>query len=454
LAALENAPAAITSLAHRERRCETTMRAARAGAQGSNPSPLTVRMATPRTPDAAPDVGTVEPAVRPPPGNPRFPLFDSLRAIAALAVVAYHVAIFNFVVAGWPGAFAQQLASGVTVFFLISGFLLYRPFVVARLGGKPVRVRDFARRRVLRIVPAYWVALTVLAIYPGLSGVFSERSWVFYGFGQIYLNSTNGRGLATAWTLCTEMSFYVLLPIYAAVLSRPLLSTSPRRVVVSDVTVLAALSAATIPFRAYIGSSHPNLAWSLPGTFDWFALGMALAVLSAARIDLGVVGRRAITVLEARPSIAWLVSVATYSSCAAWFHHTQQYNVYTGSALHLGWGLTAFFLLLPAVVENGRRGWPRRLLAAPFAAWLGVISYGIYLWHLPFAGAHEHWLPVAHSLASVPGGYLLLFSNVAAVAVACAAVSYYLIERPILRLKDVRRQDRRQIIRPLLRARG
>jgi peptidoglycan/LPS O-acetylase OafA/YrhL len=87
----------------------------------------------------------------------------------------------------WIGDYTARLDIGVTVFFLISGFLLYRPFVLARFHeAQPVRGRDFARRRLLRIVPAYWLALTVLAIYPGLVGIWTHDWWIYYGFLQIY----------------------------------------------------------------------------------------------------------------------------------------------------------------------------------------------------------------------------------------------------------------------------
>ena len=83
------------------------------------------------------------------PRNPRFPLFDSLRAIAALLVLAFHIA---FVYEGFDnqswGRYATQLNIGVTVFFLISGFLLYRPFVRARYAGEPLPdLRAYATRR-------------------------------------------------------------------------------------------------------------------------------------------------------------------------------------------------------------------------------------------------------------------------------------------------------------------
>ena len=127
---------------------------------------------------AAPD------AVAPPPGNPRFPLFDGMRAIAAGSILVTHVAaITSFNLLNPLGAYTARLNMGVAFFFVISGFLLYRPFLAARFAGRPPpRIRDYARRRVLRIVPAYWLALTVLAATAGLCGVFTGDWWNYYGF--------------------------------------------------------------------------------------------------------------------------------------------------------------------------------------------------------------------------------------------------------------------------------
>src|SRR5947209_19307560 len=109
----------------------------------------------------------VEPVVAPPPGNPRFPLVDGMRAIAALLVLVVHTSFLSGADFGaWYGKYASRFDVGVPIFFAISGFLLYRPFVAAHLEGKAgPRVGDYAWRRFLRIVPAYWFALTVLSFY-------------------------------------------------------------------------------------------------------------------------------------------------------------------------------------------------------------------------------------------------------------------------------------------------
>ena len=98
----------------------------------------------------------------------------------------------------WYRGFFAHLDIGVTMFFVISGFLLYRPMVASRILGVPAtRTRDYARRRFLRIVPAYWLALTVLGIFPGLYGVFSGNWWVYYGLLQNYPIYTKDTGCAT-----------------------------------------------------------------------------------------------------------------------------------------------------------------------------------------------------------------------------------------------------------------
>ena len=154
-------------------------------------------------PDAAPPA---EPALAPPPGNPRFPLFDGLRAVAVMSVLVGHAAgVTAFNAENRLGVLTARLDVGVTIFFLLSGFLLYRPFVSAReRGTPPVRPRVFYRRRLLRIVPAYWVALTVLSIWPGLPG-FGDHTWRFYTFTQIYWLDSATQGIGPAWSLCIEI---------------------------------------------------------------------------------------------------------------------------------------------------------------------------------------------------------------------------------------------------------
>src|SRR4051812_27260591 len=152
-------------------------------------------------PEAAPD------ALRPPPGNPRFPAVDGLRALAALMVLVGHTSFLSgFNGRGQVGAVLSRFDLGVALFFIISGFLLYRPFVSARMDGRSAPgVLRYGRRRLLRIVPAYWLALTVLAIWPGLGGDVFGHVPVYYLFLQNLRIEWLQGGITTAWSLCVEM---------------------------------------------------------------------------------------------------------------------------------------------------------------------------------------------------------------------------------------------------------
>jgi peptidoglycan/LPS O-acetylase OafA/YrhL len=379
----------------------------------------------------------VEPVVAPPPGNPRFPLFDGLRAIAVLSVLVTHTALLSGAnQLAWYGDYTARLDVGVTIFFLISGFLLYRPFVAAHLDGRPgPHVRDYARRRVLRIVPAYWLALTLLAIYPGLIQMWSGHSWVYYLFLQDYSSDWTFGGLQPAWSLAIEAAFYVALPAVAFGLRRGGARMERGQRVALEAGVVAALGVASFVLRAVTpGSPESQIHITLLGTFDWFALGMLLAIASTA-----LAGREPapLRLLRRWPSSAWLVALALF-----WFTSTQLglggtlfFRVTTAQSIaqHALYGAIAFFLLLPAVFADDVRALPRRILGNRVAAWLGLISYGVFLWHHPIAlkltEANDKGLFASFRMLGITAATF-------AIAVACAALSYYLLERPILRYKD------------------
>ena len=379
------------------------------------------------------------PVLTPPPGNPRFPLLDSMRAIAALSIVAYHVAFFARATEhGVSGALLSRLGVGVTIFFVISGFVLYRPMVRARWEGEPPRpLRDYARRRALRIVPAYWLALTVLAIYPGLLGVFGERWWVYYGFGQVYSGDTILKGIGPAWSLCTELVFYAALPFLAVALGRAWRG-GRRRGVRAELVVLAGLGLASLGFRAAIelGDGASYLTQTILGTFDGFALGMALAVASVALAD-GREPPSAIRLVAARPALAWAIALAAFAAAAAIAGPDPAFLLGTGApageaiAVRVLSLLTAVALLAPAMFGDDAGGAPRRLLALPGLAWLGAISYGIYLWHYPIIQR----VTVGADMEGFPGGSGWRIAAVSVpIVIACAALSYHLLERPLLRM--------------------
>ncbi len=352
------------------------------------------------------------PALAPPPGQPRFPHVDAVRALAALGVVAVHVAAFSGLTATSPvGAFTARLDVGVAIFFCLSGFLLYRPYVAtARAGRPPARLRDYARRRVLRILPAYWLALAVLAIWPGLH--LTGGWWRYPLFLQAYDPHTVLGGIPPAWTLCVEVTFYALLPLYALALR------GARGAVAVELGVLGVLSIAVLALRTGLhhdGGAHTT-AGTLPGLFDWFAVGMGLAVLSAA-------GR-----LPARASWAWWAAAAgLFALVAVGIGAPRVYDerAWSGASwlvAHVLYALIAACVVLPAVAARDARG-PRRVLSTRALAGLGLISYGVFLWHYPLlAELRDHGVD----------GWLALAAAGLPLTIAFAAASYRLVERPLL----------------------
>lgn len=379
-------------------------------------------------------------ALRPPPGNPRFALLDAMRAVAALSILLTHASgVSNFNVDNPLGAYTARLNLGVTIFFLLSGFLLYRPFVAARREGRPpVRLRDYVRRRALRIVPAYWVALSLLAIYPGLPG-FSEHWWRFYTFTQIYWFDSTLQGIGPAWTLSIEMSFYVALPLLAAAVAR--LAPSPR----GEVALLLALAGACLAYRAVLQARggfrvEQN---TLLAYFDWFAYGMVLAVISVAWHGREQ-GSRVLSLVVRRPWLPWAGAAVVFWAAATQMDLSRGFFIvytdlnYFGE--HAAYALIALLLLAPAVFGDWAGGWPRRILGWPPLGWLGLVSYGIFLWHAPLMLEvnrldAQTWLPGS--------GFLSLALSTAAIAIPAAALSYHLVERPALAFKDARGRARR-----------
>jgi peptidoglycan/LPS O-acetylase OafA/YrhL len=361
--------------------------------------------------------------------NPRFPLFDSLRAIAALSVLAFHIA---FVLHGFDkpgyGDYLVQLNIGVPIFFLISGFLLYRPFVAARYAGQGLpAVGPYAIRRFFRIVPAYWVALPIVAAWTSLHAVFDDPL-PYFGFAQVYERRSLISGYGIAWTLCIEVTFYALLPLWALAMRR-LPARTERQFVVSEAVPLALIFATACAWNAtQIEVSGGSVVFSpagttLPSFLDHFALGMGLAVASVA------LARRerqppAVRIVHRAPWAPWLVAGIAY---VALCNVDRSAGVAGELARHQLRGVVAFGVLLPAVFGDDRGGAVRRLLADRRLQWIGLISYSLYLWHPAITTkiAAADW-----------DGTLLGWPGFAAAAVAVcigvAAASFYVVERPAL----------------------
>jgi len=163
---------------------------------------------------------------------------------------------------------------------------------------------------------------------------------------------------------------------------------------------------------------------------------MGLAVVSAV---LGPNGRghRIADAIADHPGLCWGAALVLLVGGGLWLPRTfHTYSVAQTAAELVIYGAIALLLVLPAVLGCDEGGWPRRLLASAPLAWLGLVSYGLYLYHAaPIGKLSDHgattWLPF--------GSFLNLLVLSLPIAITCAAGSYYVVERPFLKLKERRR---------------
>jgi peptidoglycan/LPS O-acetylase OafA/YrhL len=383
----------------------------------------------------------------------RWSQLDSLRALAALGVFAFHLAFVYGILLGRElpvvgsdlTPYVRQFGdAGVSVFFVLSAFLIYRPFAAARFeSNRMPSIGLYSVRRVLRIFPAYWVALIAVTIVLGTKGVFGWNLPVFAGLLQAYDGDTIAGGIGQAWTLTVEVAFYALVPVWALLLSRVPARTT-RSFLMSELGLIALVAALSVVWKLVAlqslddGSSPftPALV-SLPSFFDHFAAGMLLAVLTVAQPD---------KLRLVPPWLGWVIAAG-----ALW-------GMAQAPAEIDGWGAQYLIhrelevVLGLAVVSSGlalteRRTVSARLLATRPLVWMGVISYGFYLWHLAVLTQLFKW--TGTSLGLVPFALIAL-----AASIALGAASWYVIERPAIRFAHewTSRRRRRATVSPMPRS--
>ncbi|MCU1484936.1 MAG: acyltransferase 3 [Actinomycetia bacterium] len=367
-------------------------------------------------------------------GNPRFPCIEGLRAVAAVAVLIHHVAGTTGAVTStaWGWIFAH-LDAGVSVFFVLSGFLLYRPFAAAHVDGRPgPGLRRYTSRRFLRIFPAYWLALTAVFFVLNTVEYGDGRSLaMYYGLVHIYSKAHVLGGIIPAWSLATELSFYVFLPVYALVLGR--LARRAKAPLVVEAVGVGLLWVTGITVHSLLLATHdaatPATLW-LPSQVDLFALGMLLAVAHVAA-ERG----RPVRVLQAAgrwPGWTWALAGIPFWVACTQLHLPREFaDIPKGGEIgrQVCYGLTALLLVTPAVFGDQSKGWPRRFLRLRPVAFLGLVSYGIFLWHfdlLHFFQQHGalDWVPQAPFFSAL---VLTLAS-----ATVIAWLSWVLVEAPLV----------------------
>jgi peptidoglycan/LPS O-acetylase OafA/YrhL len=258
-------------------------------------------------------------------------------------------------------------------------------------------------------------------------------------------------GIPVAWTLCVEVTFYLALPVWAAVMRR----FPGRRPLVRELWPLAAVAAAGAAVQVAAARQHvPHLlASSLVGQITWIAMGMALAALSVAGQWHPAAWPR-LRRLASHAGLCWSIGLAAFAAQVALAPGGGVFGLVAAvqTPQPLGRSLAKVALevvvtaayLLPAVFGgDSRRGVPRRLLAAAPVVWLGVVSYSFYLWHFTVIAfiARSH-LPGAFSATGLGlmdgyhGDPTFVLFVVSFIAVGLlSTLSYRFVELPFLRRK-------------------
>lgn len=381
---------------------------------------------------------------------------DGLRAVAAILVVVYHVSVDagrtgngnGFVGYGALAPVLSELKSGVTIFFVISGLVLYLPFARALVNGSALPDwRVYTRRRIVRIVPAYWLALLIVGVLLPGSQTFGASTWRLLSFAQIYHPDTFYSGLGVAWSLDVEVGFYIALPILAAAVARLLRDRQGVRAVRGQVAVVAALGSAAFAGRVWLshGSLVAPVHSALQGTatlppmmFGWFVPGMILAVLIAGR-EAGASLPRPLAILSRRPAVSFALGMCAFAAAILTQRGDMLLTLYS-PITQLLLGLGATLLILPVALRSERtESRPLALLDSRPMVALGTVSFGIYLWHQPLLfllrGSALKPSPVLSLPATLALSVLILGG-----AIAIATLSWHTIEQPLQTL--ARRTER------------
>ena len=301
---------------------------------------------------------------------PRIRTVDGLRGLAALLVVFDHVVGDAWGLGPW-----SEQNHGITVFALLTGFLLSSRFLRARLDGRPrPATLSFLRARAARIYPGYWVALIVAAVTVGLHGMGAGDWWRVGTLTQTFGSDTPFEGLPPTWSLSLFFSFYLALPVWSWLRSR---SDRPGEgagaILRREALWLGGLIVFALVVRTWSLTDPiaPDPVFSLLGRADWFAIGMLLSVLVIA--NARGLAPRMLLAPGRRPGLFLLGALALTAASALVPVRLEELRDQLDT---LAAGVLVTAIVLHGPVLSG----VQHAFASRPAQALGRWSYGIFLW--------------------------------------------------------------------------
>jgi peptidoglycan/LPS O-acetylase OafA/YrhL len=354
-------------------------------------------------------------------GHSRVGALDGLRGLAVAAVLLYHSQY----------SFARGGFLGVSAFFTLSGFLITSLLLTQQ--ERKVPLRRFWGRRARRLLPAAMLALVGVLIFAATVATNDQlrllrgdviatltyvANWRFYASGQSYAHLFSAPSpVLHFWSLAIEEQFYLVFPLIIAVVMWATRRTSAlrRRQVLGGLLTAGILASVIASRMLYPRDGSARVYYGTDTRAAELLVGALLAVILAGRITMDrpasarVRGLAAVGGFGALGVMVWWW--ATVEQSTAWLYHG-------GFALHAC--LAAIVIAAARVQGPFARGLAWRPLAA-----LGLISYGVYLYHWPI----YLWLtPARTGLPAVP-----LLALRVSLTLSIAIFSFLFLEQPILR---------------------
>lgn len=337
---------------------------------------------------------------------------DGIRGIGIIVVLLTHLDIVSYN-AGFIA---------VDTFFVLSGFLITWLLITEWNDSGSINFKDFYYRRALRLFPALFSMLAMFALYTCLTNppdriardfhYIFEALFYFTNWGQIFGLGERLNFLAQTWSLSIEEQYYLLWPpILFLLLPRTEAKTS-----LLWWTILTALSVAFLrALYAELGTPVWNNYWHLARGLDT----RADSLLTGCAIGIAVSAQ----LIPRQRWLGWALFFAGAVSCYGliWLARQDLYDPWMYDA---GWFLASLFTAILIVhLVYSSRGIIHWILEIPPIVYIGTLSYGLYVWHYPIYRIFQVHYPAHWRETAVT------------VSVAVALLSYYLVERPCLRLK-------------------
>jgi peptidoglycan/LPS O-acetylase OafA/YrhL/lysophospholipase L1-like esterase len=346
------------------------------------------------------------------------PALDGLRALAVLAVLLYHGDV----------SWAEGGYFGVDAFFVLSGFLITSLLLTEWSQSGRIDLKAFWSRRARRLLPALLLVLAAVALYAWLFALPIElrqlrrdalstlgyvANWNQIVSDQSYFEQfAVPSPLRHAWSLGIEEQFYIVFPLLLLLVMR---ATRGSRVALAGVCTVLAVASIAQMVRLYDASSDPSRVYYGTDTrMHSLLIGALLAVLLSRASWTS--SDRAV-----HAALRWLAPVAAVALGFIWLTTSELDPWQYRGGFAIAGVLVA--LVIAGVTQAGRPGPLGFVLSIPVVRWIGVISYGLYLWHWPI---YVFLSPDRTGLA----GTRLLGARLT-VTFAVAAASFYLVERPV-----------------------